>query len=142
MRGRHVLIAVDDTPGARRTLLSGLAHAAAEGAEVTVLHVVEPQRWRVARLGPVRAVPARLRDPLSSPVLRDARRLGFDRGLCPRLELIATDDVDRTIIARARRLNADAIVVGAGRPESLAAPLGVCQGVLRHSAVPVVVVPG
>jgi nucleotide-binding universal stress UspA family protein len=141
MHGPQVLIAVDETPGARRTLESGLAQAAAQDADVTVLHVIAPRCFRVARLGPVRAVPARIRDPLSSPVLRDARRLGFDQGLCPRLELIASDDVDGAIIAVARRLHADTIVVGAHRPEGLAAPLGVCQGVLRRAAVPVVVVP-
>jgi nucleotide-binding universal stress UspA family protein len=135
------LIAVDETAGGRRTLASGLARAAAQGAHVAVLHVVAPRRWRVARFGPVRAVPMRLRDPLESPVLRDARRLAFDHGICPRLELFAADDVDSVILAVARRLRADTIVVGASRPDGLAAPLGVCQGVLRRAPVPVVVVP-
>jgi hypothetical protein len=60
----RMLIAVDETPAGRRTLASGLVHAAAHGAAVTVLHVVAPQRWRTARFGPVRAVPMRVRDPL------------------------------------------------------------------------------
>jgi nucleotide-binding universal stress UspA family protein len=137
----RLLIAVDETPGARRTLDSGLAHAAAQGAEVTVVHVVPPRRWRVGRFGPVRAVPMRVRDPLESGVLRDARRLAFAHGIVPRLELIAADDVDAVILGLARRSHADTIVVGASRPEGLAAPLGVCQGVLRRASVPVVVVP-
>jgi nucleotide-binding universal stress UspA family protein len=137
----RVLIAVDETPGGRRTLVSGLGQAAARGAEVTVVHVVAPRRWRVGRFGPVRAVPMRVRDPLSSPVLRDARRLAFAQGIVPRLELIASDDVDGVILGLARRADADTIVVGASRPEGLAAPLGVCQGVLRRASVPVVVVP-
>jgi nucleotide-binding universal stress UspA family protein len=137
----RVLIAVDDTAGGRRTLASGLRHAAAQGAEATVLHVVPARRWRVGRFGPVRAVPLFLADPLQSPVLREARRLGFGLGLCPRLELIAAEDVDGTILGRARGLRAASIVVGAGRPDGLAAPLGVCQGVLRRAPVPVVVVP-
>jgi nucleotide-binding universal stress UspA family protein len=141
MGGRHVLIAVDETPGARRILAAGLAQAAGQGADVTVVHVIAPRWFRVARLGSVRAVPARVRDPLSSAVLRDARRLGFDHGLCPRLELIASDDVDGTIIGLARRLHADVIVLGAHRPERLATLPGVCRGVLRRAAVPVVVVP-
>jgi nucleotide-binding universal stress UspA family protein len=136
-----VLIAVDETAAGRRTLASGLAQAAARGAEVTVLHVIAPRRWRTARFGPVRAVPMRLRDPLDSPILRDARRLAFAHGICPRLELIAADDVDRVILAVARRTGAETIVVGASRPDGLAAPLGVCQGVLRRAAVPVFVVP-
>jgi nucleotide-binding universal stress UspA family protein len=136
-----VLIAVDETAAGRRTLASGLAQAAARGAEVTVLHVIAPRRWRTARFGPVRAVPMRLRDPLESPILRDARRLAFDHGIRPRLELIAADDVDRVILRVARRTGADTIVVGASRPDGLAAPLGVCQGVLRRAAVPVFVVP-
>ena len=137
----HVLIAVDETPCGRRTLESGFAHAAAHGADVTVVHVVSPRYWRVGRFGPVRAVPMRVRDPLESPVLRDARRLAFGHGVCPRLELVATDDVDTVILLLARRLHATTIVVGASRPESLGAPLGVWQGVLRRAPVPVVVVP-
>jgi nucleotide-binding universal stress UspA family protein len=137
----HLLIAVDETPGARRTLASGLAWAAAREAEVTVVHVVAPRRWRVGRFGPVRAVPMRVRDPLASSVLRDARRLGFAHGIVPRLALIASDDVDEVILGLAGRVSADAIVVGASRPDGLAAPLGVCQGVLRRASVPVVVVP-
>jgi nucleotide-binding universal stress UspA family protein len=135
------LIAVDETPRGRRTLASGLAHAATTGAEVTVLHVVPARCWRTARFGPVRAVPMRVRDVLESPVLRDARRIAFDYGVCPKLELIAADDVDATILGVARRTHADTIVVGASRPDGLAAPLGVCQGVLRRAPVPVVVVP-
>src|SRR3954466_11598846 len=87
----HVLIAVDDTPAARRTLASGLADAAVHAAGVTVLHVAPPRRWRASRLGAARAVPVRLTDPLESPVLRDARRLAFDHGISPRLELVAAD---------------------------------------------------
>jgi nucleotide-binding universal stress UspA family protein len=137
----HVLIAVDETPSGRRTLVSGLVAAAARDADVTVLHVTVPRRWRTARFGPIRAVPLRLRDPLESAVLRDARRLAFEHGICPRLELVAADDVDAVILRVARRTGAETIVVGASRADGLAAPLGVCQGVLRHAGVPVVVVP-
>jgi nucleotide-binding universal stress UspA family protein len=136
-----MLIAVDDTPAARRTLASGLADAAVHGADVTVVHVAPPRRWRTARFGPVRAVPMRVRDPLESPVLRDARRVAFDHGICPRLELLATDDAGAAILGTARRMHAGTIVVGAGRPDGIAAPLGVCQGVVRRAPVPVVVVP-
>jgi nucleotide-binding universal stress UspA family protein len=137
----HVLIAVDETAAARRTLASGLADAAVHGADVTVLHVTPARRWRTARMGPVRAVPMRLSDPLESPVLRDARRLAFEHGILPRLELIAADEPGAAIVGVAHRLHAGTIVVGATRPEGLAAPLGVCQGVLRRAPVPVVVVP-
>jgi nucleotide-binding universal stress UspA family protein len=137
----RVLIAVDETPSGRRTLASGLVQAAARRADVTVLHVTAPRRWRTARFGPIRAVPLRLRDPLDSAVLRDARRLALEHGVEPRLELIATDDVDGAILGVARRIGAETIVVGASRPDGIAAPLGVCQGVLRPAPVPVVVVP-
>jgi nucleotide-binding universal stress UspA family protein len=137
----RVLIAVDDTPAGRRTLVSGLVQAAARRADITVLHVTAPRRWRTARFGPIRAVPMRLRNPLESAVLRDARRLALEHGIRPRLELIAADDVDAAILELARRIGAETIVVGASRPDRLAAPLGVCQGVLRHAGVPVVVVP-
>ena len=136
----RVLIAVDDTPAGRRTLASGLVQAAARRADVTVLHVTAPRRWRTGRIGPIRAVPMRLRNPLDSAVLRDARRLALEHGVQPRLELVATDDVDGATIGLARRIGAETIVVGASRPDRLTAPLGVCQGVLRHAPVPVVVV--
>jgi len=139
--GPRVLIAVDDTPGAQRTLRSGLAQAAAQGADVTVLHVVAPRRWRVGRLGPARAVPMRLTDPLESAVLQDARRVALEHGIRPRLELISADDADAVILGMARRVGAATIVVGASGPEGRVAPLGVCQGVLRRAAVPVFVVP-
>src|SRR5690349_11643770 len=48
----HVLIAVDETAAARRTLASGLADAAVHGADVTILHVAPARRWRTARMGP------------------------------------------------------------------------------------------
>ena len=137
----ELLIAVDDTPAGRRTLVSGLAQAAARDAEVTVVHVVPARRYRLARMGPPRAIPARVRDPLESRVLRDARRLGFEHGVRPRLELIAADDVDAVILALAERVHAATIVVGANRPDGAAASRGVCQGVLRRAPVPVFVVP-
>ena len=137
----RVLIAVDDTAAGRRTLHSGLVQAAARDAEVTVLHVTAPRHWRSARFGPTRAVPMRMTDPLASAVLRDAQRLAIEHGIHPRLELIAHDDVDAAILGMARRIGAETIVVGASRPDGLAAPLGVCQGVLRRAPVPVVVVP-
>jgi nucleotide-binding universal stress UspA family protein len=135
-----VLIAVDDTPGAQGTLRSGLAQAAAQGATVTVLHVVPARRWRVGRFGPVHAVPMRVTDPLESAVLRDARSAALEQGIRPRLELIASDDPDAVILGVAKRVGAATIVVGS-RPESRVASLGVCQGVLRRAAVPVFVVP-
>jgi nucleotide-binding universal stress UspA family protein len=138
----RVLIAVDDTAGARQTLRSGLAQAAAQGADVTVLHVVPPRRWRVGRFGPARAVPMRVHEPLESAVLQDARRLALEHGIRLQIEVIAADVPHTVILGMARRIGAATIVVGASRPEKLVAPLGVCRGVLRRAAVPVVVVPG
>jgi nucleotide-binding universal stress UspA family protein len=139
--GPRVLIAVDDTPGAAGTLRSGLAQAAAQGADVTVLHVVPPRRWRLGRFAPARAVPMHVVDPLESPVLQEARRVAREYRIRPRFELIAADDADTVILGMARRVGAATIVVGGSRPERRVAPLGVCQGVLRRAAVPVFVVP-
>jgi nucleotide-binding universal stress UspA family protein len=136
------LIAVEDTAGGRHTLRSGLAQAAAQDADVTVLHVVAPRQWRVGRFGPPRAIALRIRDPLESAMLREARRVAFDYGICPRLELVAADDPRGVILDMARRVGAATIVLGARRPDSLVATRDVCQGVLRQTAVPVFVVPG
>ncbi len=78
-----------------------------------LIHVVPPVRWRVARLGTIRAIPMRVRDPQSSPILREARRTAFARGVRAEVELFATDDVDRLVDAVARRLGAT-VVVGCG----------------------------
>jgi nucleotide-binding universal stress UspA family protein len=136
----RVLIAVDESPGARRLLESGLAQAAAQNADVTVLHVAAPQRWRVGRFGPVRGIPTRLADPLDSAILRDARRLAFGHGICPRLVLVAAEDADTVIVEVAAEIGAATIVVGAARADG-PATLGVCHRVLRRAAVPVFVVP-
>jgi nucleotide-binding universal stress UspA family protein len=136
----RVLIAVDDSPGSGRLLQSGLAQAAAQGADVTVLHVVAPRAWRVGRLGPVRGIATTLGDPLESAVLRDARRLGFAHGICPRLVLVAAEDADTVIVEVAARIGAATIVVGADRSDG-PGTLGVCHRVLRRAAVPVFVVP-
>ena len=139
--GRRVVIAVDDTPAARTTLASGLAHAAAQDAEAVVVHVVPARAWRVARMAPCHTVPLRARDPQASPVLREARRLAFGNGVRARVELIASDDPDAVLAGVARREGADSIVVGVRRPEALAAPFGGVRGLLRAAGVPVVVVP-
>jgi nucleotide-binding universal stress UspA family protein len=136
----RVLIAVDESPGARRLLESGLAQAAAQNADVTVLHVAAPQRWRVGRFGPVRGIRTLLADPLESAVLRDARRLAFAHGICPRLVLVAAEDADTVIVELAAEIGAATIVVGAARADG-PATLGVCHRVLRRAAVPVFVVP-
>jgi nucleotide-binding universal stress UspA family protein len=136
----RVLIAVDDSPGSERLLRSGLAQAAAQGADVTVLHVVAPRVWRVGRFGPVRGISTTLGDPLESAVLRDARRLAFAHGICPRLVLVAAEDADAVIVELAARIGAATIVVGADRADG-SATLGVCHRVLRRAAVPVFVVP-
>jgi nucleotide-binding universal stress UspA family protein len=137
----HVLIAVDDTPDASGTLRSGLEQAEAQGADVTLLHVVPARRWRVGRFGPTHTVPMRVTDPLQSAVLKDARNVALEHGIRPRLELIASDDADEVILGVARRVGAATIVVGGSRHEHRVAPMGVCQSVLRRAAVPVFVVP-
>src|SRR3954468_10453246 len=106
----RVLIAVDETPAGRRTLASGLVQAAARRADVTVLPLTAPRRWRTARFGPIRAVPMRLRNPLDSAVLRDARRLALEHGVQPRLQLVATDDVGGAVPRTARPLGARHVV--------------------------------
>lgn len=138
----QVLIAIDDSPASTRTLASGLAQARAQGAEVTVLHVVPGRHWRLGRFGPVRAIPMRVGHPGDSPPLSRARRVAFDYGILPRLELIAGEDVDAIIVGTAARMKADTIVVGAPRAGRLGGGVpAVCQGVLRGARVPVIVVP-
>ena len=139
--GPCVLIAVDDAPGAERTLRSGLAQAAAQGAEVTVLHVVPARRWRVGRLAPARADGVLERHASRIPQHGALQRVDHVHRDRPRLELIAADDADTVILGMARQVGAATIVVGASGPEGRVAPLGVCQGVLRRAAVPVFVVP-
>jgi len=106
------MVAVSASDASRRATAVAAGLADTFNARLTILHVVPPLRYRVGRLAPTLPITQRLDDPLSNPVLLDARRIAWTRGINPRTILVAGEP-DQTIIAVAAELGADLLVVGA-----------------------------
>jgi nucleotide-binding universal stress UspA family protein len=110
-RAPQLLVAVSASDASRRATAVAAELAGTFNARLTILHVVPPLRYRVGRLAPTLPIPQRLDDPLSSPVLLDARRIAWTRGVNPRTILVAGEP-DQAIIAVAGELGADLLIVG------------------------------
>jgi nucleotide-binding universal stress UspA family protein len=91
-------------------------------AQLTILHVLAPVRYRVGRLAPPLPVTQRLDDPLTSSVLLDTRRVAWARGASAKTILIAGDPAP-VMVAVADELGADLLVIGS-KPRLLASALG------------------
>jgi nucleotide-binding universal stress UspA family protein len=75
---------------------------------------VPPVQYRVGRLAPTLPIARRLDDPLTSPVLLDARRVAWARGANAKTILVAGDPAS-VIVAVAGELGADLLVIGSTR---------------------------
>ena len=80
-------------------------------AKLTILHVVSPAEYRVGRLAPTLPITRQLDDPLSNPVLLEARRLAWTRGANAKPILVAGDPAP-VIVTVAREVGADLLVIG------------------------------
>ena len=80
-------------------------------AQLVILHVVPPVEYRVGRLAPTLPISRQLDDPLTSPVLAEARRVAWARGASAKTILVAGDPA-RVIVAVAGDLGADLLVIG------------------------------
>jgi nucleotide-binding universal stress UspA family protein len=137
---KQVLIATDGSPSAREAVDVGLELAKEQGADVTFLHVSDPDEFHGGRAGTVAISHAESVDELES-VLRAAAELAEAAGVSYALERISGETVP-TIVALADRMDADVIVLGSrGRNALTTGLLGsVSHGVLRQATRPVLVV--
>jgi nucleotide-binding universal stress UspA family protein len=138
---RKILLATDGSPSAREAVACGLRLARAQGASVTLLHVLPPMDWtRLDRGGSVHPIPDELRVS-EEFALYEAAQLGDTHGVDVRIELVAGDPVDE-IVAYADSADVDLIVIGSrGRGAVASSLLGsVSHSVLHEARRPVLVV--
>ena len=138
---KQIVIATDGSAPATEAVDVGLELAREQGAEVTFVHVTEPDDYVVSRLGPGHAVPHHEPIDASETALAAAEEAAKEAGVSYALERISGEAVD-TIVAVADAKNADLIVVGSrGLGPVKAALLGsVSRGVLDDARRPVLIV--
>jgi nucleotide-binding universal stress UspA family protein len=140
MTVEHVLLPTDGSDASRSAEDRGIRLALNDGARLTVLHVLEDLAL------PVGEHTDRLRETLTIEVEAFVERVA-DRAEHAGVEgvegVVRHGRADKEIVSAATELDCDAIVLGThGRSEREPYLLGgVTSRVLRHSAVPVFVVP-
>lgn len=141
---RRILVAVDGSEASRRGLAEGLRLAKAEGADLSILHVVPD----VVRYTPVSAAPpadlfAQLQES-GRRLLEAARGTAAKQGIAAQTILAGSGghNVADSIVRQARKRRADLVVLGThGRRGLRRAVLGSdAEQVLRASPVPVLMV--
>ena len=133
----RVLLAASGSAASRRATLVAADLASTFDAQLVILHVLPPVEYRVGRLAPTLPITRRLDDPLTSPVLADARRVAWEHGASAKTILIAGDPAP-VIVTVAGELGADLLVIGSSPgliPRALAAKTG--RWVHAHSPCPV-----
>jgi nucleotide-binding universal stress UspA family protein len=112
----RILVATSGSPASQLALELAVELASAEGAEVTALMVVPTgdPRVDIVESGPIgHAGRHHLEPPELDRPLKEAQALARERGVPLRPELVAANDPARAIIAEARALQADLVVMGA-----------------------------
>ena len=137
---KQILIATDGSPSAQEAVDVGLELAKEQDADVTFVHVTEPDEFRGGR-GGTHAITHTEEVDDSEAVLKAAGQAAEEAGVSYALERISGNTVE-TIVAFADEKDADMIVVGSrGRNVVATALLGsVSQGVARHARRPVLIV--
>jgi nucleotide-binding universal stress UspA family protein len=135
----ELIAAVSDSDASRRATAVAADLANTFDARLTILHVVALLRYRVGRLAPTLPITQRLDDPLSNPVLLDARQIAWAHGVSPRAILIAGDP-GPVIVTVAGDLRADLLVIGT-KPRLLLARLAARRGPWVHAHAPCPVLP-
>jgi nucleotide-binding universal stress UspA family protein len=117
----------------------GLELAKEQGADVTFVHVTDPDEFHGGRVG---GVPIAHTDEVdeSETALKSAAEAAEAAGVSYALERISGETVP-TIVAFADEKEADVIVLGSRGRNALATALlgSVSHGVLRHASRPVLV---
>jgi nucleotide-binding universal stress UspA family protein len=139
---KQILIATDGSPSALEAVDVGLELAKEQGADVTFVHVADPDEFHGGRAGS-HAIAHREEVDESETALKSAAQAAEEAGVSYALERISGETVE-TIVALADTKDADIIVVGSRGRNALATALlgSVSHGVLRHAKRPVLVVKG
>jgi nucleotide-binding universal stress UspA family protein len=137
---QQILIAIDGSPSSREAIEVGLEFAKEQGADVTFVHVTDPNEFQGGRPG-MHAIAHREVIDDSEFALNEAGDAAEAAGVSHALERISGETVE-SIVALADEKNADLIVIGSrGRGAVTSALLGsISLGVLRHAGRPVLVV--
>lgn len=116
MTPRHpgILLAASGSAASRQATVVAADLASTFNAQLAILHVTAPLEYRVGRLAPTLPMTRWLEDPLTSPVLLDARRVAWTHGASAKTVLIAGDPAP-VIAAVASELGADLLVIGSTR---------------------------
>jgi nucleotide-binding universal stress UspA family protein len=107
----RVLLAASGSEASKEATAVAADLASTFDAQLMILHVAPPVEYRVGRLAPTLPITRRLDDPLTSPVLLEARRVAWARGTSARTILVAGDPAS-VIVAVAGELGADLLVIG------------------------------
>jgi nucleotide-binding universal stress UspA family protein len=107
----RVLLAASGSAASRRATVIAADLASTFDAQLTILHVVPPVDYRVGRMAPTLPITRRLDDPLTNPVLLDARRVAWAHGTSAKAFLVAGDPAP-VIVTVAGELGADLLVIG------------------------------
>ena len=137
---KQILIATDGSPSAQEAVDVGLELAKEQDADVTFVHVTDPDEFRGGR-GGTHAIAHTEEIDDSETVLKAAGEAAEEAGVSYALERISGNTVE-SIVAFADEKDADVIVVGSRGRNSLATALlgSISHGVLHHARRPVLVV--
>lgn len=113
-REPRILHATSGSLAARAATVVAAELAAGFEAQLIIVHVIVAENYRVGRMAPTLPITRRLDDAYTDPVLLDARRVAWARGVSTELALIA-GDAPAAIVALAHELAPQLIVIGSQR---------------------------
>jgi nucleotide-binding universal stress UspA family protein len=137
---KHIVIATDGSPHAQEAVEVGLELAKEQGAEITFVHVTEPEEIHGGR-GGSHAFAHEEKPGTPDAALHAAGAAADEAGVSYELEAFAGETVE-TIVALADSKNADLIVLGCRQRNPVASAIlgSVSQGVLRRASRSVLIV--